>query len=49
MKSVDEIATSRQMEQYLTALVARLKTPVACAYIDPRSPLLEETNGTFSR
>lgn len=49
VRGVEQIATSRQMEQYLAALVARLKTPVACAYIDPRSPLQEETNGAFDR
>jgi lysophospholipase L1-like esterase len=46
---VRHIATTQQMERYLAALVARLKTPVACAYINPWSPLLAETNGYYDQ
>jgi hypothetical protein len=46
---VGHIATTGQMERYLAALEARLKTPVACAYINPWSPLLVKANDTFDR
>jgi lysophospholipase L1-like esterase len=47
--SIEHIATTEQMERYLATLVARLESPVACAYINPWSPLLAETNGVFDR
>jgi lysophospholipase L1-like esterase len=49
VRGVEDIATTWQMERYLAAMVARLKTPVACVYINPWSPLLVKTNDSFDR
>jgi lysophospholipase L1-like esterase len=49
VSGVEHIATTRQMERYLAALVARVKSPVACVYINPWSPLLVKTNDYFDR
>jgi lysophospholipase L1-like esterase len=46
---VEHIASTWQMERYLAALAARVKTPVACVYINPWSPLLVESNDYFDR